>query len=265
MLGLVGLLVALLVAVFAIDLGPSLRARAEREGSKQIERPMHIGRLSVNLLRGRFIVEDLVIEGRTPGDRPFFRAGRIDIRMPWWTIARGEVFLESVVLSDWHMLVETFPDGRHNFIRIPGRRTDGPRRVVTTVQLVRAVRGEFVYEDHGTPWSTVARNLDLTIAKLRDYRGEARFAGGTVQIQQFEPMSASMFCTFRIDGGRIVLDRIDLDTDGARSKVTGEVDVGRWPEQIYHVNSIVHFPRTSACTATARSRARSICSRAGAS
>ena len=36
-----------LVSTVAIDLGPALRARAEREGSKWLDRPMHIGRLGV--------------------------------------------------------------------------------------------------------------------------------------------------------------------------------------------------------------------------
>jgi hypothetical protein len=237
------ILVALLVAVLTIDLGPALRGRAEREGSKQIQRPMRIGHLSVRLLTGRFVVEDLLIEGVSPRDRPFFHAKRVDISMPWWTIARGQIFFDSIVLSDWQMLVESFPNGRHNFIRIPTRKSTGPKRFVTTVQLVRAERGQFTYEDHGVPWSTVARNLDLTIAKLNDYRGEARFTGGTVQIMKFEPMWANMFCTFKIDGSKVVLDRIDLDTDGARSRVTGTVDLARWPEQTYQVQSSVAFPR----------------------
>jgi autotransporter translocation and assembly factor TamB len=239
-----GLLVGLVVGALVVDWGPMLRGRAEREASRLIERPLHIGRLSMNLLRGRFTLDDLVIEGLTPEAPAFFRARRIVVLMPWWTVFRREVFIESVTLTDWTMQVETYPNGRHNFIRIPGGgRRNQPRRFVTTVQLVRATRGEFVYRDTGTPWSTVARNLDLTIARLLDYRGEARFSNGTVAIQQFEPMWANMYCTFRIDGGRVILDRIDLDTDGARSKVTGVVNLARWPEQTYQVVSQVDFPR----------------------
>ena len=44
---------AFLVSVVTIDLGPSLKARAETEGSKLIDRPMHIGKLSVHIARGR--------------------------------------------------------------------------------------------------------------------------------------------------------------------------------------------------------------------
>jgi hypothetical protein len=64
------IVVGALVSVFSIDLGPSLRHRAETEGSKFIQRPMHIGRLSAKLTPGVFVVEDLVIEGLTPQDRP---------------------------------------------------------------------------------------------------------------------------------------------------------------------------------------------------
>ena len=66
-LGLLAIVVAVIAGVvvtfFTVDLGPSLRADAEREGSKYLERPMHIGRLSAKLTPGVFVVEDLVIEG----------------------------------------------------------------------------------------------------------------------------------------------------------------------------------------------------------
>jgi hypothetical protein len=238
------LLVVLAGSVLTIDLGPSLKARAEREGAKLIERPLHIGSLSVRLLTGRFVLEDILIEGLSPEDRPFFTAKRLEVSLPWWTIFGRELYVEAVELSDWRMLVETFPNDRHSFIKIPrGRSGDGPPRFVTTVQIVRATRGEFVYEDHHTPWSTVARNLDVTVTKLRDYRGEVRFSGGTVTVQDYKPMWANMFAQFRVDGSHIVLDRIDLETDGARSDVKGLIDLSRWPEQTYAVHSRVHFPR----------------------
>ena len=238
------LLVGALVGALLVDWGPALRGLAERQASRLIERPLHIGHLSANLLRGRFTFDDLVIEGLSPDAPPFFKAARIVVDLPWWTAFRREIFVESVTLTDWTMRVETYPNGRHNFIKIPGGgRRDQPRRFVTTVQLVRATRGEFVYVDTGTPWSTVARNLDVTVAKLQDYRGEARFSQGTIVVQQYAPMWANMYCTFRIDGGAIILDRIDLDTDGASSKVTGVVSLSRWPEQTYDVVSQVDFAR----------------------
>ncbi len=240
----ISLVAAALVAALAVDVGPSLKGQAERRGSALIQRPLHIGRLSVNLLRGHFTFEDLRIEGLTPADEPFFTAKTIVVILPWWTLARGEVFIESVTLDHWRMVVDSFPNGRHNFIKIPtgGPRT-GPKRFTTTTQLVRARNGEFVYTDHGVPWHIVARNLDVTVARLNGYRGEARFRDATVQIQQYEPMWANMSTNFRIDGGLIHVDRLDLESDGAMSHATGVVDAAHWPEQTYDLTSRVQFQR----------------------
>ena len=115
-LGIVTAIVAAgFVTLFTIDLGPALRGRAEREGSKFIERPMHIGRLSAKLRPGVFVVEDLVIEGLTPQDRPFLTAKKITVEVPWWTVFSRKLIIESVAMTDWNMVVETFPNGRHNF------------------------------------------------------------------------------------------------------------------------------------------------------
>ena len=56
-------------------------------------------------------------------------------------------------------------------------------------------------------------------------------------------MSADLSTNFRVEGGKIVLDRIDLTTDGAVSQLTGIVDTARWPEMFYQVSSKVQFPR----------------------
>src|SRR5258708_6871818 len=47
---------------------------------------------------------------------------------------------------------------------------------------------------------------------------------------------------FRIDGGRIVLEDINLQSVGASTAVTGYVDIKNWPEMVYHVKSRIDFP-----------------------
>lgn len=234
-----------LVSLFSIDLGPSLRARAERAGANYLKREFRIGRLSARLLRGHFIVDDLYIGGLTPGDRPFFVAKQITVKVPWWSIIRRELVVESVDINGWSMLVEQFEDGRHTFPKFTRDQPPStePRRFVTTVRVVRATNGQFAYEDHGSPWSIVAPNLNLVLSKTTDYRGEASFDGATVQIARFEPMWAKMHARFKIDGGKALFDRIDLTTDGATSAVTGTTDLAHWPEQTYYVQSKVDFPR----------------------
>ena len=245
---LVAIIAALLVATLTIDLGPRLKGRAEKAASSYIDRPMHIGTLKIKLLSGAFELDNVVIEGLKPTDRPFLTAKRIFVNLPWWTIFSGELIVSDVDMSDWDMLVETFQGGRHNFPRFGGPPKDknqpqGPKRFTTTVSSVIARRGKFTYEDHGTPWSVVCPNLDVSVFRGLDaYRGTAQFSKGTVTIQNYQPFAASMQTRFKIDNGRVVLDDINLQSTGASSRITGYVDLSRFPEMLYRVKSRIDFP-----------------------
>ena len=248
----VALAAAAVVSFITIDLGPTLRARAEEAFTAQIDRPVHIGRLATYLLPGRFVIENLVIEGLRPEDRPFFRADRLVISTSWLALLRGEVLVDAVDMGNWQMLVESFPGGRHNFPRFMADTEDdgsastdaavienasaAPRRwFVTTVQYLRAHDGEFLYEDHALPWSATARHLDLTITKTAEYGGEVSFRDGTILIGSFEPMSADLDANYQLDGGLVHLTRIGLTMDGFESLLSGDVDLFNWPEQTYQI------------------------------
>jgi translocation and assembly module TamB len=248
---LVAVVIGILVSVLTVDLGPALRARAEKEGSNFIQRPMRIGRLSARLLPGVFVVEDLVIAGLQPQDRPFLTAKKITVRLPWWTAFTRKLTIESVDMTDWQMLVETFPNNVHNFPKFtrPQRQGGGPSRFTTTLRAVVASRGQFTFEDHSTPWTTIARNLNVSLYRsfaTNDYRGRASFSDGTIKIQAYEPFRADMQSRFRLDGSNVRFERIDLISDGARSVMDGVVDLGRWPEQLYNVQSRIDFPTQKA-------------------
>jgi hypothetical protein len=243
----VALVAAAIVATVTIDLGPLLRAKAEEQGAKRIERPLHIGRLSIHVATGRIVVEDLLIDGLHAGDRPFFTARRLSVSLDWSSTFRKkpEFIVTSVEMTDWHMLVEKWKD-EHNFIKVKNDDDTAPRgepRFTTTLKYLRASRGEFVYEDHETPWGIICPNLDLNIGNLPKYHGQAAFTGGVVTIQDYLPMWANFKASFTIDGGSINLDRIEMTTDGATSSAHGAVDVGHWPEMSYQVKSRVSFPR----------------------
>jgi hypothetical protein len=245
-LGVVVLATTLAVAIVAtltLDLGPGLRALAEREGSKRVGRPMHIGRLGVRLFNGKFVLEDFVIEGLVPTDRPFLTARRIDVSLTWDALFRREVLLDSIEMTDWHMVLEQWAGGKHSFPRFNLGGGGGPRRVVTTMQYVRTRNGTVTFDDHGSRWGTVARNLDITVTKYAGYRGEANFHGGTVWIQDYVPMNMSIKAVFRVEEGIVWFERMALLTDGAESIVTGEADIRNWPEMTYNVESVVDFKR----------------------
>ncbi len=201
------IVVGLLVSVLTVDLGPRLRERAEREGSKYLQRPLRIGRLSARLIPGVFVVEDLVIEGLTPQDRPFLTAKMITVRVPWWTVFTRKL-IDRVGRHDRladggrdvsRTTATTFPSSRAT------RQNRGPSRFTTTLRSVTASRGQFTYDDHATPWTTVARNLNVSLYRsfaTNDYRGRASFSNGTITIQSYEPFRADMQSRFRLDGSQ---------------------------------------------------------------
>lgn len=257
-----------LVSAVTIDLGPALRSQAEQQLANQIGRPVSIGRLGTYILPGQFLIEDLVIGGRNPGDRPLFVSDRVVVSTAWIPLLSGEFWVDSVDIDGWEMFVESFEGGTHTFPRLVGRRTaedsatespdegradsnsntdaeadvaddteNGRRRFITTVQYLRAHDGEFVYEDYGTPLSIIARDIDFTMAKAAGYGGQASFHGGTVQIGDFEPMTTGMVATYELDGGVVELTHMALEMDGLNAVIEATVDMLNWPESTYRITN----------------------------
>ena len=233
-------LAVVLVTAVTIDLGPwSRRSKRRRAARTYLERPLHIGSISFRLYTGNFVFEDLVIEGLTPQSRPFLTAKRVEVSIPWTTLFDKRFVLRSVEMIDWKMYVEIVEGGKHSLPRLaPTSSSDRKSGWTTTLEWVRAHRGEFTFEDHAAPWSVITRNLDVTVARPgSEYRGQASFSNGLVAIQSYVPFRADMKSSFRIDGTRVVLEKIDMITDGARSSVHGDVNLKYWPEQSFRVES----------------------------
>ena len=117
----IGVIVAVIVvSTLTLDLGPALKARAETEGSKWLDRQLTIGRLGVHLGSGKFVIEDLAIGGMFPNEPPWLVAKRIDVSLNWSALLHREVLLDAIEMTDWTMTVESFPDGRQTFPRLTG-------------------------------------------------------------------------------------------------------------------------------------------------
>jgi TamB, inner membrane protein subunit of TAM complex len=246
---------ALIVVGFSVDLGPVAKKQAEVRGSKYLDRPFHIGKLSALLWPGEFALDDVVIEGLAPTDRPFLKAKRITVSVPWWTAFSHQLIIESVEMTDWTVVVETWPDspqyprGRHNLPRFKPEPKKDPKPSVwpltTTLRKVLASRGSFTFEDHGAPWGTSATGVTIMVTRgLADkvYRGSLNYTDSVVRIMSYEPFRATLRSRFNLDGGQLHFTRIDLKSEGADSVMTGDIDFGRWPEQTYQIVSHIDFP-----------------------
>src|SRR3954468_23990244 len=101
---------------------------------------MHIGRLSVHLFTGKFVLENFVIDGLAPADRPFLRAKTIEVSLSWQAMLPREVLLDSIEMSDWDMLIEQWAGGRHSFPKFASG-ASGRKRFTTTLQYIRTSSG----------------------------------------------------------------------------------------------------------------------------
>ena len=241
---IVAVVSGLIVTFFSIDLGPRLKGLAERQGSKGLERPLHIGQIRALIGRGEFEVTDVMIEGLKSTDTPFLVAKRVYIKVPWWTVFRGELIVESVRLSGWKAQVETWPNDVHNIPRFTSNNPNSkPLPFKITTREIIAENGEFEYQDHGSPWTAVCRNMSVVVVRaLGTYYGRMGFHDGTVQVQSYLPMHASMDAGFTVENRHVLLHRIHLETDGADSEMTGDVNTAKWPEQVYTIKSKVQWP-----------------------
>ncbi len=240
------LAVALAVAVVTsvtVDLGPALKGQAETQGSRFIARPVHIGRLSVRLWNGQFELDDFVIEGLSPQSPPFLSVKKLRLGLQWGPLVSRRVVINSIDMDGWKMFVEQFADGRNTFPGFGRNRPQGPTVWTTTLRYVRARNGETTYTDYGTPWRVVTRNLDISGARSNEeYRGLARFHGGTVKIQDYEPFDLDMNSAFTVNDARLVFSHIDLDTGGTKTRLVGDTNLRYFPEQMYRMESQIDFP-----------------------
>jgi len=239
--------------VFTVDLGrisiggKSLLTVAQNQASKYLEREMTIGSISAYLTPGKFAFHDVTIKGPFGDSRPFFHADLVTAQFPWWTLFTKELNAE-VTITGWRMVVEKFPDGKTHLPRLTRQSTGEkqPSSFKWRTMAVYASGGEFIYDDHLSPWSVRGPNLHFDLVRdnnLSTYVGNAGFTNGIVQIQQFEPMRADFKTRFQVDGGIVRLKHIDLLTDGAESHLDGYVNFGNFPEQEYHIQSTVDFDR----------------------
>jgi hypothetical protein len=238
------ILAVAVVTSVSVDVGPALKGLAEREGSRFLQRPLTIGRMEVRLWDGSYVFENLRIDSLPPTTAPFLVAGRITVVNSWRTLFNRRFVLERIEMTDWRMHVETTPTGT-NFPNFRPRGPRGPSRWTTTLAYVRAHRGEFTFQDFGSNWGIVARNLDVVVEKppTSNYRGTANFSDGHVAIQNYVPFRTDMSSSFEIDAGRVLFNRMSLITEGTRSELVGDANLTYWPELMLQMKSTIDFPK----------------------
>ena len=178
-------------------------------------------RLGVRLFNGKFVIEDFVIEGLVPTDRPFLTAKRIDVSLAWEAMFRREVLVDSIVMSDWHMVLEQWAGGKHSFpkFNMGGgsrseaiRHDDAVRAHAGTARSPSRITDRDGVRSRATSTSSSASAPAITVKR--------RFHGGTVWIQDYVPMSMSMKALFHVDDGNVHFDRMTPDSPTAPNRTS---------------------------------------------
>jgi hypothetical protein len=148
-------------------------------------------------------------------------------------------------MTDWRMHVEYTADGKHNFPKFTRDTPRGQSRWTTTLQYVRAHRGTFTYQDFGTPWGIVARNIDVVVEKpgTENYRGSAISPNGWLRSRTTCRSAPICDRQFEINDGRVVFERMELITEGTRSELVGDANLRYWPELMLSMKSTIDFPK----------------------
>jgi len=239
MLVLAAIVAALLVTLVTVDLGPTLRARVEREASAYLERPVHIGAFHATLRPGIFVLSDVVIEGLTPDAAPFLKADRIQIRLPWSALIRRQLIIEAT-MDRWALQIEMFPGNRSNLPRLKSSSTE-PSRFKTSVNFIWARSGWFKLIDHAQPLDFTAENVAVNFTRdvgRERYVATVAFQGGVTNILAYEPMRLDkMFARMSFDGPLINVQGLDLIADGTRSHMTAVLNMEKWPEQHFDITT----------------------------
>ncbi len=242
------LVAALLTSFLSIDLGPHVLALAERRASEYLERPLHIGRLDVELARGRFVARDVRIEGLTPESTPFLTASRVYLTVPWRALWDQQIILE-VELDDWFVTIESFPE-RGSAPRVMPRGDGGDSAWSVTVRNVFARDGTFRYIDHVLPWDITCQRANINFVRSGPadaYVATVGFASGAINIQQYETMRLDgMNSRLTLDGPIFRVHQMTVAADGSRHRMQGWIDAARWPEMAFDIETSFDIARMKA-------------------
>ncbi|MEO8098825.1 MAG: translocation/assembly module TamB domain-containing protein [Acidobacteriota bacterium] len=237
--GLAGLLVlASIGGVLVVRSGwflDYLQRRIVEEAQRATGAKVELGSVSVDwtLLRAR--VNGLVLHGKeTAGEAPLLRVDSATLGLRIISVFERKVDLQSLRVDKPQVRVVVYPDGTTN-IPGPGAR---PQRLWSE-DLLNIKIGEYEitggtveYDNRSTPLALKGENLRLHMtydARGPAYRGELSSDKVLFTPSGFEAFEATLNTNFVLEGNRIQLSNLKLNTDTSSAELNGTLDDLRAP------------------------------------
>ncbi len=213
------------------------------ELQKQLHRPVSVGKMSLNLFPLGVGVEDLSI-GEKPEIRtgqPFATAKNIAVKADLFTLLRGQISVDSLVLTSPVITLAKGKDGKWNFADLTSSESSNSKPV--TLDLLKITDGSVVLFES----KALYQHLDVEVTGIGPGRKMGIKAavhlpgdkGGTLNFEGTGPApfdgkliakDASLSALTAFAGSKSVLDGalsgdINLKLDQTRTTVTGRLDL----------------------------------------
>lgn len=228
-------LIAALAAAIALIVAhvPAVRARALAYASRQLATryglDLQAARLDYNLLTRRVALTDVRLSARGHEGDPFFRAGRVEVALPWSVFA-GRLAFSRVDVFDAAVSLRRDESGASN---LPG--TGAPRDpnrppVHLDVRAVRIDDLDFTYEDERRGLSIAAGGLHAALEPsgapdLPDASGLLSIGDGVrVAIGDREIAAQPIAGLAAFDGSNVFLKDVTLATAEGAIGIAGRID-----------------------------------------
>jgi translocation and assembly module TamB len=194
---------------------------------------VEIGKVTLDWSRLRAEAGSFTIHGTEPANRPpFFHAASVAIELKIVSIFKRKVDLAALEVTEPHIYLTVYPDGRTNLPE-PKVATTGSRPPVETVLDLaigrfRLQNGVFEVESHGrTPFDISGRGLNVNLGYERAgrrYRGNIAIQPLDVNFAGYAPTPVDIAADVTIEKDRIGIASATLRTGATELRISGAVE-----------------------------------------
>lgn len=195
--------------------------RAKQEVEQGLGAKLEIGKLRLDVWRGRATIDNFVVRGKETASEPaLIQAKQLRIDIGLRSFSQSRVDLRGLALDEAKIRIVEYADGTTN-IPTPRRKTQG-RPVLETIVNWRlgkldVNRGEFSYNDQKTPFSIGAEDFKLHVDYLlasRSYQGTLDTTRLRYQHATLPVVAGSTNVEFGITSEKIRVDRLVFRAEG---------------------------------------------------
>lgn len=206
--------------------------RAQAEIEKAIGAKLEVGKLHIEVWKGRAVAERVVLHGKeAAGEVPFFTAREVSIDAKLSSFGQGKVDLRGLALKDPHVRFITYSDGTTNLpgpFKTRGTPTNGLENFVNLrLGHLEVEKGEFSWDERRAQFSISAQDFMARMDYLsasRGYRGKVEAENLRYEQDKAGVIEGRSKIEFSINQEKILIEKASYQTaKGSDLTAKGEI------------------------------------------